>query len=120
MTNIPNRFIIALVKLIQNARVDGGLTQRKLSWRAYIPQSTLSKMENGKAEPSASEIVYFAGALSKPIMYFFPNQLIRHLQIEDEPDNLNSELLLVAKHLSDNDLERFIKQMRSIVDFNEN
>jgi len=29
---------------------------------AYIPQSTLSKMENGKVEPSSSEIVYLSNA----------------------------------------------------------
>jgi len=115
--NIPNRFTIAVGELIQNARNDSGLTQKDLSWRSYIPQSTLSKMENGKVEPSASEIVYLSNALSKPIEYFFPNQIIRHLKNIDVEDELLNELLLLGRKLDDDELRKIIAQIRAIINF---
>lgn len=117
--NIPNRFTIAVGELIKNARVDAGLTQEELSWNAYIPQSTLSKMENGKVEPSASEIVYLSNALSKPITYFFPNQIVRHLKIEEVEDELLNELLMLGRKLDDDELRKVIAQVRALIDLDE-
>ena len=116
--NIPNRFTIAVGELIQDARIDAGLTQKELSWKAYIPQSTLSKMENGKAEPSASEIVYLSNALSKPITYFFPNQIVRHLKIDDVDDELLNELLMLGRKLDDDELRKIIAQIRAVIELN--
>jgi len=117
--NIPNRFTNAVGELIQKARIDAGLTQEELSLRAYIPQSTLSKMENGKAEPSASEIVYLSNALSKPITFFFPNQIVRHLKIEEVEDELLNELLLLGRKLDDDELKMIIAQIRAIIELEE-
>jgi transcriptional regulator with XRE-family HTH domain len=116
--NIPNRFTIAVGELIKNARIDAGLTQEELSWNAYIPQSTLSKMENGKAEPSASEIVYLSNALSKPITYFYPNQIVRHLKIEEVEDELLNKLLMLGRKLDDGELRKIIAQVRAIIELN--
>ena len=117
--NIPNRFTIAVGELIKNARIDAGLTQEELSWNAYIPQSTLSKMENGKAEPSASELVYLANAVDKPISYFFPNQIVRHLKIENIEDELLNELLMLSRKLADDDIKRIIAQVRALIEYND-
>lgn len=117
--NIPNRFTTAVGELIKNARIDAGLTQEELSWNAYIPQSTLSKMENGKAEPSASEIVYLSNALSKPLTYFFPSQIVRHLKIEEVEDELLNELLILGRKLDDNELRKIIAQVRAVVELSD-
>lgn len=116
--NIPNRFTIAVGELIKNARIDAGLTQKELSWNAYIPQSTLSKMENGKAEPSASEIVYLAIAVDKPITYFFPSQIVRHLKIENVEDELLNELMILGRKLSDDEIRKIIVQVKAVIEFN--
>jgi len=71
--DFPNRFSIAVGELIRDAIIDAGLTQKELSQNAYLPQSTLSIMENDKVELSASEFVYLSTALSKSFNYFFPN-----------------------------------------------
>mgnify|MGYP001048371259 CR=1 FL=1 len=115
--NIPNRFTFAVGELIQKARIEAGLTQQELSRRAYIPQSTLSKMENGKIEPSASELVYLSNALDKPLLHFFPNQIIRNLELDvDTNNNLIEELILLSGKLEENELRKIIAQIRAIIE----
>ena len=116
----PNSFTLAVGRLIRTARRQAGFTQKKLSDCAYIPQSTLSKMENGKVEPSASELVYLASALDKPINYFFPNRFIIKFDNIDEEDELLDELVLLGKKLQDRDLHRIIAQIRAIIKIDEN
>ena len=118
--NVPNRFTIAMGELIRNARQDARLTQKELAEGAYIPQSTLSKMENGKIEPSASELVYLSSVLKKPITFFFPNELIRQFNLKDHNDELLNELLLVGSKLNDDDLKKVIAQIRVLVMLNQN
>lgn len=77
-------------------------------------------MENGKAEPSACEIVYLANALRKPIANFFPNQIVRHLKIEDMEDELLNELIMLGRKLHDNELIKIIAQIRAVIELNEN
>ena len=96
-----------------------GLTQKELSLSAYIPQSTLSKMENGKIEHSASEIVYLANALNKPITYFFPNQIVRHLKIEDMEDDLLNDLMMLGRKLDDSELRKIIAQIRAVIELSK-
>jgi len=117
--NVPNKFTIATGKLIRSARKQSGLTQKELAEYAYIPQSTLSKMENGKIEPSASEIVYLANALNKPIIYFFPNQIIRQVESNETFRDPISELVKVASKFSDTEIRKIITQITAITEFDE-
>jgi len=117
--NVPNRFTEAVGDLIKFARNEANLTQKELSELAYIPQSTLSKMENGKVEPSASELVYLSGILNKPILYFFPKNILRQLKFEEQDDEILNELLLVGSKLKEIELRKVIAQIRAIIDLNE-
>jgi len=118
--NVPNNFTISMGHLIKSARKQAGFTQKELAEYSYIPQSTLSKMENGKVEPSASELVYLSSALDKPINYFFPNRLINKFDSNDKEDELLNELLLLGRKLEDRDLHRITAQIRAIIKIDEN
>jgi len=115
--NVPNKFTIGMGSLIRNARQEAGLTQEQLASNAYIPQSTLSKMENGKVEASSSELIYLSNALDKPINYFFPKQLLRQLNWENNQDPAINELLLLGGQLKEDDLQKVIAQIRALIDF---
>lgn len=114
--NVPNKFTISMGNLIKIARKQSGYTQKELAEYSYIPQSTLSKMENGKVEPSASELVYLANALEKPITYFFPKKLFRLFDFEKQNDELINELLLLGSQLEEEELRKIIAQIRGLIE----
>lgn len=72
----------------------------------------------GKVEVSSSELIYLSNALKKPILYFFPKQLLRELRYKDdlESDPLLSELLLLGGRLDDDDLKPIMAQIRAIIE----
>ena len=118
--SIPNKFTIGMGELIKQARKEAGLSQKELAESAYFSQANLSKVENGKVEVGSSELIYLSSVLRKPITYFFPKQLIRHLNPDSQfPDELMDELFLVAKRLNDADLTKIIAQVRAIVKLTE-
>lgn len=115
--NVPNKFTIAMGNLIKSARKQLELTQKELAEKAYIPQSTISKMENGKVEPSASELIYLSNALDKPILYFFPKQIIRNFELEVDTNNkLIEDLLFLSSKLEDEELRRIIAQVKAVIE----
>ena len=59
-----------------------------------------------------------SNALGKPITYFFPNQIVRHLKIEDLEDELLNELLMLGRKLDDNELKNIIAQIRAVIELN--
>lgn len=118
--SIPNKFTVGMGELIRQARMNAGLSQKELADKAYFSQANLSKVENGKVEVGSSELIYLSSVLRKPITYFFPKQLIRHLSPDGEyPDELMDELFLVAKRLDDDDLKKIIAQVRAIANLSE-
>lgn len=68
----PNEFTRGLGELLRQAREEKGLSQRDLANRISGRQATISALENGKTEPSASLLVLLAQVLEKPVTYFFP------------------------------------------------
>jgi transcriptional regulator with XRE-family HTH domain len=73
-------------RLIKAARVDAGMIQAELAKQIGRRQASLSDIENGLMEASASILVYLSGALDKPTTYFFPECILRDL--EPEPRTL--------------------------------
>ena len=114
----PNKFTIAMGELIRQVRIDAKLTQSELAEIAYMRQATVSDIEKGKREASASELLYICNAVKKPISYFFP---IRFFNLVDESSlsSLEQELLLNARYLSESDLTKIIAQIKAIAGLSE-
>lgn len=114
-SDIPNKFTIAMGKLIREARLEAKLTQGELAEKAYMRQATVSDIENGKREATSSEIVYLSFALEKPNGYFYP-VFSKHNDEAGRLSELEQELLLHARKLTDNDLRKVIAQVRALAD----
>lgn len=56
------------------AREDLNLTQKNVQERGIINQSSLSKIENGVKNISASKLLILANFYKKPISFFFHNE----------------------------------------------
>jgi len=68
--SIPNSFTITLGELIRKVRLEANMTQAELAKSAYLSQTAISQIEQGKRDVSAYEILYFSVALGKPILFF--------------------------------------------------
>ena len=113
--NLPNKFTMALGKLINQARVAENMSQADLAEAAFLKQSSVSRIEVGTRAVSAEELVYLSEALNKPISYFFPKEFTGELS-ETELSILEKELLIQARKLNHDDLERVIAQTKALVD----
>jgi transcriptional regulator with XRE-family HTH domain len=60
-----------IVKQIKNARTERGLTQKDLADALNKTPASISDLERGKVQVSASELYTIAKLLNKPIEYFF-------------------------------------------------
>lgn len=114
-SEIPNKFTIAMGELVRKARQEAKLTQGELAEKAYMRQATVSDIENGKREATASEVVYLSGALEKPIGYFYP-WFCKYKEDMDKLTDLEQELLLYTRKLSDDDLRRVVVQVKALAD----
>jgi transcriptional regulator with XRE-family HTH domain len=115
---IPNKLTLGMGELIRQAREEAGLSQAELARRIYRRQASLSNMENGLMEASASSLIYLSGALDKPITYFFPKAIMRDLEPDPRSPEL-SELLLQASRLSGGDLKGVTAQIRALADLQD-
>lgn len=94
------------------------MTQAELAERAYLSQTAISQIEQGKRDVSAAEILYFSAVLDKPILYFFqPFVEINSRDIELSP--LEIELMNQAKKLSIEDLIKLVAQTKALVNLNQ-
>lgn len=59
---------------LRDARLDQELSLRDLAERAEVSPSLLSKIENGKTNPSVRTLHSIADALGLPINHFFPDE----------------------------------------------
>ena len=59
---------------LRAARLQQGLSLRELAEKAFVSPSLLSKVENGKANPSVRSLHSIAEALSVPVHHFFPEE----------------------------------------------
>ena len=64
-------------------------------------------------QPDAETLLFLAITLRKPISYFFPGQLGEMIRLENINSRLH-ELLLVARNLNDDDIERMLIQVRAL------
>lgn len=75
------RWITFVSVRIKAAREKAGMTQAELEDATGLPQSHISRLENGVHSPSASTLEKIAKATGRPLSYFDPNQ-------SDLPDDL--------------------------------
>ena len=58
---------------IKKAREEAGLTQEALEKQTGLPQSHISRLENGVHSPSSATLKKIASATGKPLNYFDPS-----------------------------------------------
>ena len=119
---LPNKFTIALGKLIQKARMEANMSQADLADAAFLKQSSISRMEVGNRAVSAEEILYLSIALNKPMGYFFPKEFTEEFTEteyigEDKISGLEKELIGYARQLSSDDLRKLIVQVSALAEF---
>lgn len=114
--SLPNKFSKAMGALIRQARRDEDLTQTELADLIYRNQAAVSDMENGKMVPNAITLMYMAGALSKPVGYFFPSPWIFNPDTEDLSAQ-EQELLLQFRRIRGEEHRKIaVNQVRSLAD----
>lgn len=74
-TSTIGNWLAFFSKKLKEARAESGLTQQQLAEKAGIPQSHVSRLENGQHSPSAKTIEKLATALAKPVSYFDPSAI---------------------------------------------
>ena len=117
---LPNKFSLAVGKLIQTARKEAGISQGELAESSYLRQASISDIENGKREISQSELILIAFHLNKPLEYFFPIEFLHDdFNNETKLTILEHELLLQARRLLINDLKKLIAQARALADLDD-
>ena len=114
--NLPNRFTLALGKLVRKARLEANMSQSDLAEAAYLKQSSISRIEDGTRALSTEEVLYLSYALDKPIMYFFPKEFRIELD-ESELTTLEKELLIQVRQLDQKDLKKLIVQAKALAEF---
>ena len=100
---------------LRAARLRQRLSLRELAEMAEVSPSLLSKVENGKANPSVRSLYSIADALSLPVNYFFPEADEDEAEIEAEaklaPDSVSNtashqlQAAQAAKLIGGTDLE---------------
>ena len=101
----PNKFTIAMGELIRKAREEAGLSQADLAEMIYRRRATVTDLESGKHEPDASTLALIGAATNKPIIYFYPRSVSRHLKADDLTST-EQELILQFRQLQLEELER--------------
>jgi len=106
-------FSAEIGKRIRQARVDANLNQTELAEMLHKKQTSISEIERGKIEITASTLLRLAIGLEKPVSYFFPKWI--HSRVQPEKiSSLEAELLSFAKKLNKDDLQRIIIQVRAL------
>jgi len=112
----PNKFTLAMGKLIQAAREESGLSQSELAEKVYRRRATISDIETGKADVDTILLALLAFTLDKPIIYFFPDFAIRELK-QEKLSALETEMLHQFNIIEDKDLKiAAIKQVTDLAD----
>ncbi len=121
---LPNKFSVAMGEQIRIARQENNMSQEQLAKAIYKRRASLSEIENGKMEPSASTLLLLSYALNKPVSYFFPrNQGIVALNEEDLTTEEQELIFLTRRLISSSDEEevhKLIAQVRVLAVLAEN
>jgi len=123
-----------IVKKVKEARLERGLTQKDLAKHLDRTSASISDLERGKVQVSASDLAKLAKYLNKPIEYFYGDSfggdeidnlvaLIRKMdpEIRSEQINVINSLLIMQmsfanletdneNDIDDNDLKEMAKQ----------
>jgi len=59
-----------IIEKLKQARLSGGLTQKKVAAKLGKPQSFISKIESGERRIDVAEIKKFSETYKKPVNYF--------------------------------------------------
>jgi transcriptional regulator with XRE-family HTH domain len=86
MSEKDRRDFSPIGKKLRTARLRRRLSLRELAERAEVSASLLSKVENGKANPSVRSLHSIAEALVVPVNYFFPEDENRAMEVEPGPE----------------------------------
>lgn len=102
-------------------RIEKGLTTYELSELTGIPQSTISKMENGKRKIETDSIQLLAKAFNIPVSYFFDEKYIHtnNASTDEEFDEETRAIARDMKNLSSSKkklLKELIKTMSQSAD----
>lgn len=120
--SVPNKFTVELGRRVRDARTSRGFSQRELAKKVFRRQATISDIENGKSEPTASTLLYLSYALQKPIGYLIPYGIVE-LDFNDlEPSE--QELIFHVRRLMHetgnfDEITRIITQVRALADHAE-
>ena len=112
--SVPNKLTEGMGELIQRARLEADLGVEDLAAAVYFQPAEISAIERGQKEVSASELIYLAGALDKPITYFFPSWILHRVN----PDYMTTEeleLLMLMRKLDHNERRNLLAQIRQRV-----
>lgn len=111
-------FPVEIGKRIRQARIDANLNQTELADMLHKKQTSISEIERGKIEISASTLLHIAIVLKKPITYFFPAWSHKFLQPE-KLTHYEAELLSSTRKISEDDMKRIIIQVRALASYAE-
>src|SRR5262249_30846685 len=67
------RWIDFVSERIRGFRTEAGLTQTQLAEKSGLPQSHISRLENGQHSPSRATLERIAAALGRPVSDFDPS-----------------------------------------------
>lgn len=87
---------------LKSIRIEKGLTTYELSELTGIPQSTISKMENGKRKIETDSIQILAKAFNVPVSYFFDEEI----ENKSEEKTLEKDFPIVPEHFTNPDEAR--------------
>ncbi len=79
-------FSVEIGKRIRQARVESHLNQTELADKLNKKQTSISEIERGKIEITASTLLKIAITLEKPVSYFFPQWI--HSIVQPEKNSI--------------------------------
>ena len=98
---------------IKSFRLQNGLSQEELAYRANIHATTLSEIESGKANITLITCESVASALNVPVLSFFPEEPIKE---DDELSRLIAQIQKVFMANGTKDKARYVNIIKSVTD----
>jgi transcriptional regulator with XRE-family HTH domain len=99
---------------IHAARTERGMSQEQLARYLEKSRVTVSDLERGRVRVGAADLAIIAGALEKPIDFFYP-PAARGVE-KDDLSPAEQELVLQASYLSEDDLRKLVAQARALAE----
>ena len=81
-----DHFTIEVGKRVRQARIEAHLNQTELADKLNKKQTSISEIERGKIEITASTLLKIAITLEKPVSYFFPQWI--HSIVQPEKNSI--------------------------------